>query len=765
MFRLGLFCIYSIHLINSVSSKAVLIHPPSRQVLWRYGFDTPVDHNYMHGNCGGLNALKRNNRKCGLCGDASDGPQEHDDGGKYSTGVIGQAFTFGIKDIEVMIHLETFSGGYFEFRLCPCDDRFATEECFQRYRLAIREGLQQGNPMRYYPNQSGLIGLTLALPFNMQCNRCVLQWHYVSGKIWGQDHRGSECLDCVHEEYYNCADIRIGSAYNYTFAPPRPSFPSVPKELKYVSSNSPSIPVVNSEVNHPHSLQKPIPPPPAPQHVGSIISNNNHHPNHEVNGHDAAHGSLKSFVVEAKKSVPDQTLKKVKDSAQNGNHVPLSEITSEISVDSGNKIPRPPPQIDLAVSVPGGSNRLKDTISNSLKVISKPMPVDPGISMTSVGNFNAGASVNSNDVKEKIPSETTVNSSANSNDLKPEKSEQILNNNIIVSLDASVKSTLNNNLTNINIDNVASKSVPASHSIMPVSSLAEDSSHPNEEPVAAVLPRPKKIIDVPNQNVNLNKDVNTLLGFVGVIDTPVHAPPPLPVPSPTSRTSASQVPSLSPSIKPSPNQPQPRPPPPPPPPLQPPSQPLRPPASLGQSSRQQPPSPPQPQAQLHNRRRMPNVPTVSEHSQTMHSQISPRQRITVTNDISPASNIQQRPTFNLNIPTQTRFFQPGERQFQPNTWSSSGQGAWSTQNRGFGANSWDMPNQQFDGPQPVSDIHQQSMSQSHQPQGQWSQRSQSIQFPQRSQHRQQSPRQNQNDVFSQSLDIFSAFDEFREFLE
>ncbi|KAK3580520.1 hypothetical protein CHS0354_009474 [Potamilus streckersoni] len=766
MFHFGLFCLYWINLINSVSSKAVLIHPPSRQVLWRYGFDTPVNHNYMQGNCGGVDALKRNNRKCGLCGDALGGPQDHDDGGKYSTGVIGQAFTFGIKDIEVMIHLETFSGGYFEFRLCPCDDRFATEECFKRYRLAIREGLQQGNPMRYYPIQSGLIGLTLALPFNMQCNRCVLQWHYVSGRIWGQGPRGSECLDCEHEEYYNCADIRIGSAYNYTFAPPKPSFPPVPKEIKHVSSISPSVAVVNDGVKYPHSVPTPIPPPPSPpQNVGGVILNNQHHPNHEINGNNVAHGSLQSLVVEANKPMPDQTLKKGKDSTHRGHHELLSEITSESSVDSGNKIPRPPPQRDLAVSISGVSNQLKDPSSNSLSFNVKPIPEDPGISRASVVNFNVSASVNSKNFKEKLPSETTVNISTSSIDSNLEKSLQNVNNNIMVSLNASVKTTLNSNFTNINIDNGLSKAAPATHSITPVSSLAEGLSQSNEEPVAAVLPRPKKIIDASDSNFTLNDDVNILLSFVGAIDTPVRAQPPLQVPSPSSRISASHVPSLSPSIKaplhPPQSQPQPRPPPPPPP-----SQPLRPPVSPAQPLKPlQPhvkaPVPPQPQAQLHGSRRM----TVGEQSQTTHVEISPGRRTTVTNDAPHGSKIQQRPAFNPNIPSRTRFFQPGERQFQPNMWPASGQSAWSTQNRGFGANSWDMPNQQFDGPQPISDTHQPPWSQNHQPQVQWSQRSQSIQFPQRSQHRQQSPRQNQNDIFSQSVDIFSALDEFREFIE
>lgn len=75
-----------------------LIEPPSRASAWRYGFNTPPDYNDHELYCGGFTRQwKRNEGKCGVCGDAWDMPEPrpHEHGGQWGQGVIVRRYSPG----------------------------------------------------------------------------------------------------------------------------------------------------------------------------------------------------------------------------------------------------------------------------------------------------------------------------------------------------------------------------------------------------------------------------------------------------------------------------------------------------------------------------------------------------------------------------------------------------------------------------------------------------------------------------------------------
>ena len=66
----------------------------------------------------------------------------------------------------------------------------------------------------------GRIQYRVALPSGVRCERCVLQWTYVTGNTWGTCPHGESRLGCGPQETFrNCADVRIvgpGQARNLT---------------------------------------------------------------------------------------------------------------------------------------------------------------------------------------------------------------------------------------------------------------------------------------------------------------------------------------------------------------------------------------------------------------------------------------------------------------------------------------------------------------------------------------------------------------------
>ncbi|KAL3885463.1 hypothetical protein ACJMK2_025519 [Sinanodonta woodiana] len=200
-------------IIQDVSGHGALIEPPMRSVLWKYGFDSPINYNYMELYCGGFQNFQNNGGRCGVCGDPIQGPYENERGGKYDLGVIARSYPEGTTRIKVKIEITAHHKGYFEFKLCPNNEAEATQECLDRLPLMIEEGIQQGDPMKFFPPEGqGIYVIEVSIPPNIRCARCVLQWTYRAGNTWGKNTDGKSCLGCgMQETFINCADISIGS--------------------------------------------------------------------------------------------------------------------------------------------------------------------------------------------------------------------------------------------------------------------------------------------------------------------------------------------------------------------------------------------------------------------------------------------------------------------------------------------------------------------------------------------------------------------------
>ena len=171
-----------------------------------------------------------NGGKCGVCGDAWNGPRDNEVGGKYANGIIVRKYEPG-QVIKVVVDLTANHKGWFEFRVCPNDNpsKPITQECLDRY---ILRQITNNQPRYMVPSENGrsLIKVYLKLPVNLKCKNCVLQWKYNAGNSWGTDPAsGHGCMGCGNQEqFYGCADIAIG--YDDIMIPPHNTLPADAEE-------------------------------------------------------------------------------------------------------------------------------------------------------------------------------------------------------------------------------------------------------------------------------------------------------------------------------------------------------------------------------------------------------------------------------------------------------------------------------------------------------------------------------------------------------
>ena len=150
-----------------------------------------------------------NNGRCGMCGDdfALPRPRPHELGGKYGQGKIVASYRPG-SQLPVSVLITANHKGYFYFNLCDLQTFGSeSEECFARYPLKTTAGT-----LEHYLNSSatGYYNLTLQLPSNVRCDRCVLQWTYNVGNSWGYCDDGTGRLGCgPQENFRTCSDISI----------------------------------------------------------------------------------------------------------------------------------------------------------------------------------------------------------------------------------------------------------------------------------------------------------------------------------------------------------------------------------------------------------------------------------------------------------------------------------------------------------------------------------------------------------------------------
>ncbi|KAI8114759.1 hypothetical protein FF38_04444 [Lucilia cuprina] len=230
-----------------------LIEPPSRASAWRYGFNTPPDYNDHELYCGGFTRQwKRNEGKCGVCGDAWDMPEPrpHEHGGQWGQGVIVRRYAPG-SEMTIRVELTASHMGYFEFRLCP--EPKANQECLDRNLLTVLGGSpSQPSPSdletRFYPrNGSRIYEIKAVLP-EITCDQCVLQWRYIAGNNWGMCPDGNGAVGCgPQEEFRSCADIALGEGI-----PKRPVRPPIRPTLR------PKITTSSTERSQPEESTEPF---------------------------------------------------------------------------------------------------------------------------------------------------------------------------------------------------------------------------------------------------------------------------------------------------------------------------------------------------------------------------------------------------------------------------------------------------------------------------------------------------------------------------
>ncbi|CAB4058180.1 unnamed protein product [Lepeophtheirus salmonis] len=197
--------------VQVVQPHGRLIEPPSRSSMWRYGFHSPPNYNDHELYCGGYSRQwQKNGGKCGICGDPWDSnvPRDNEAGGIFGQGIITRKYEKG-SPIKIRIQLTANHMGYFEFRICPNNNKKqpASQKCLDQYVLEKRNA----PGTKYYPGPGAKIfETTYSLPTGLTCSQCVLQWKYVAGNNWGMCKNGTGAVGCgPQEEFRACSDITI----------------------------------------------------------------------------------------------------------------------------------------------------------------------------------------------------------------------------------------------------------------------------------------------------------------------------------------------------------------------------------------------------------------------------------------------------------------------------------------------------------------------------------------------------------------------------
>ena len=121
-----------------------------------------------------------------MCGDPYDAvARENEPGGKYANGIIANTYTTNDSSILVVIDIQSFLKGYFEFRICPHNNVQVSvqQTCLDRHQLKVWDLIDNQPQYQYYPKGVGLHRLRVELPVGMMCTQCVLQWKWHTGKV------------------------------------------------------------------------------------------------------------------------------------------------------------------------------------------------------------------------------------------------------------------------------------------------------------------------------------------------------------------------------------------------------------------------------------------------------------------------------------------------------------------------------------------------------------------------------------------------------
>lgn len=84
-----------------------------------------------------------------------------------------------VKMTNITVVVTASHKGYFQFKLCPKSsaDELTTQECLDRNVLKLADG-----STKYYGIEStGIYHVPVQLPADVNCDYCVIQWHYKAG--------------------------------------------------------------------------------------------------------------------------------------------------------------------------------------------------------------------------------------------------------------------------------------------------------------------------------------------------------------------------------------------------------------------------------------------------------------------------------------------------------------------------------------------------------------------------------------------------------
>jgi len=240
-------CLFvSVVVLEGVAGHGMLMDPPSRNSMWRVGFNTPKNYDDMGLNCGGFaNQWNNFGGKCGLCGDPYDKERKHEAGGMFApvNRPITECYNANARTIPVNVRVTAYHKGYFEFRLCVNNDlsRDAIDCLDGGILMTIADTDGQ---TRYDINgfKQDSYQLELDMP-DVLCTQCILHWKYNTGNSYGCDEDDCAIGRGPQEQFINCADISIlndcsGSPTadpGVTQAPPITNGPS------YVTTQEPDV--------------------------------------------------------------------------------------------------------------------------------------------------------------------------------------------------------------------------------------------------------------------------------------------------------------------------------------------------------------------------------------------------------------------------------------------------------------------------------------------------------------------------------------------
>ena len=208
--KLNLFCtVILLNVFVNVHGHGMVVDPVNRASRWRFDKTAVKDYNDNSLFCGGFDEQwKVNGGKCGLCGDSYGDsiPRAHELGGKYGQGTIVKSYKQG-SIIKIKVNLTMNHLGNFLFKICNLDtDKVESDKCFTKWPVK----LPSGKNYKLKSSANGQFKITLKLPRNLSCNKCVFQWTWITASNFNICPDGIGRKGCGPQEFFRtCSDIKI----------------------------------------------------------------------------------------------------------------------------------------------------------------------------------------------------------------------------------------------------------------------------------------------------------------------------------------------------------------------------------------------------------------------------------------------------------------------------------------------------------------------------------------------------------------------------